>query len=105
MVCQLLLLYLHHDLQNNAAKILKYVGITHKKVVKKMKKSKFREIYDELPERTQVAPKTEWIKRIANICYVHPTTVRCWLAGTQKPDALRQQLISNELNVPVERLF
>ena len=70
-----------------------------------MKKSKFREMYDQLPESTHVAPKTEWIKKIAQICLVHPTTVRCWLAGTQQPDALKKKLISDELKVPVEQLF
>ena len=50
-----------------------------------MKKSTFRKIYDKLPAQKVVAPKTEWIKRMAEICKVHPTTVRCWLAGTQKP--------------------
>lgn len=47
-----------------------------------MKKSTFRKIYDKLPAQKVVAPKTEWIKRMADICKVHPTTVRCWLADS-----------------------
>lgn len=70
-----------------------------------MKKSTFRQIYDKLPAQKVVAPKTEWIKRMADICKVHPTTVRCWLAGTQKPDALRISLLSQELGVPENELF
>lgn len=70
-----------------------------------MKKSTFRTIYDKLPAQKVVAPKTEWIKRMADICKVHPTTVRCWLAGTQKPDALRISLLSKELGVPENELF
>ena len=70
-----------------------------------MKKSTFRKIYDKLPAQKVEAPKTEWIKRMADICKVHPTTVRCWLAGTQKPDALRISLLSQELGVPENELF
>lgn len=70
-----------------------------------MKKSTFRKIYDKLPERTVEAPKAAFVRRIADLCKVHPTTVRCWLAGTQKPDALRTSLISKELRVPENELF
>lgn len=69
------------------------------------KKSTFRKIYDELPPQKIVAPKTEWVKRMATICYVHPTTVRCWLAGTQKPDSLRKSILSKELGIPEDELF
>lgn len=70
------------------------------------KKSKFRQIYDALPPRNvQLAPKTAWVKRIAKLCKVHDVTVRCWLAGTQKPDALRISLIAKELKVREDELF
>lgn len=68
-------------------------------------KSKFRTIYDRLPEKKSIAPKSEWIRKIADLCKVHPTTVRCWLAGTQRPDALRTSIISKELGVPENELF
>ena len=69
-------------------------------------KSKFREIYDALPPRNvQLAPKTAWVKKIAELCKVHDVTVRCWLAGTQKPDALRISLIAKELGVKENELF
>ena len=70
-----------------------------------MTKCKFRQIYDALPPANVEAPKTVWVKRIAEICKVHPTTVRCWLAGTQKPDALRREIIANELGVNENELF
>lgn len=72
-----------------------------------MQKSKFREIYDALPQCVVIkeAPKTQWINRIAEICMVHPSTVRGWLAGTYKPDTLRKSILAKELGVPEEELF
>lgn len=70
-----------------------------------MKKSTFRKIYDALPPQKVVAPKSEWIRRMADICKVHPATVRCWLAGTQKPDALRISILAKELGVSENELF
>ncbi len=73
-----------------------------------MAKSKFRQIYDSLPPCVKVvksAPKSEWIKRMAEICKVHPATVRCWIYGTQKPDALRISILSKELGIPENELF
>lgn len=71
----------------------------------KMAKSKFRQIYDALPTRAARAPKTVWVERMAEICMVNESTVRCWLAGTQKPDALKTSLLSKELGVPADELF
>lgn len=71
----------------------------------KMAKSKFREIYDSLPARAGKAPKTVWIERLAKICMVSEQTVRCWVYGTQKPDALKLSIISKELGVPANELF
>lgn len=70
-----------------------------------MGKSTFRKIYDKLPAQKRVAPKTEWINRMAEITMVHPVTVRCWLAGTQKPDALKTSILAKELGVPEDELF
>lgn len=69
-----------------------------------MSKSNFRKIYDALPTPPP-APKTAFVRRIAELCKVHEVTVRCWLAGTQKPDALKTTLIAKELGVPAETLF
>ena len=73
--------------------------------MKHKKKSVFRQMYDALPTERPKAPKTEWVKRMADLCMVHPTTVRCWLAGTQKPDALRISLLAKELGVSENELF
>ena len=70
-----------------------------------MKKSTFRKIYDNLPAQNVVFFFFLFFKRMAEIGKVHPTTVRCWLAGTQKPDALRISLLSKELGVPENELF
>ena len=68
-------------------------------------KGKFAEIYTALPTREAVAPKTRWVRRMAEICMVSETTVRCWLAGSQKPDAIKQSILSKELGVPASELF
>ena len=66
----------------------------------------FRGIYDSLPERRVVkAPKSAFVDRIAAITMKHPNTVRCWLAGTQKPDALSRAMIEKELGVSASELF
>ena len=73
--------------------------------MKNQSKSIFRQVYDALPTEKPKSPKTVWVNNIADLCKVHPTTVRCWLAGTQKPDALRISLIAKELGVPENELF
>lgn len=54
---------------------------------KNMGKSRFRQIYDALPTKAPVAPKTAFVREVAELCKVSEKTVRCWLAGAQKPDA------------------
>ena len=65
----------------------------------------FRELYDTLPQKTAVAPKSEFINRIAKITCKSTKTVYCWLAGVQVPDALAQSVIEKELKVPASVLF
>lgn len=66
----------------------------------------FRKLYDSLPDRSTVkAPKTEFVNKIAEITMKSTKTVRCWLAGTQKPDALSQSVIEKELGVSSNILF
>lgn len=69
------------------------------------KKTKFRQIYDALPSKAPIAPKSAFVKKIAALCKVHEVTVRCWIAGTQKPDALKTSIISKELGIPEQELF
>ena len=73
--------------------------------MKNKKKSVFRQMYDALPTERPQAPKTAWVNDIAALVKVHPTTVRCWLAGTQKPDPLRISIIAKHLSVKEENLF
>lgn len=70
-----------------------------------MEKSKFRQIYDNLPTRAAKAPKTVWVERMAKICMVSEKTVRCWIYGTQKPDAIKISILSKELGIPANELF
>lgn len=73
--------------------------------MKNKKKTRFRLFYDALPPKAEVAPKTAFVKKIAALCKVHEVTVRCWIAGTQKPDALKTSIISKELGIPEQELF
>lgn len=86
----------------SATKLIKNVFI---KPMQGVKKNRFREIYDSLPERTEIAPKTDWVNEIAKITKSHPTTVRAWLYGAQKPDALKTSIISKHLGIPEDELF
>lgn len=71
-----------------------------------MEKCRFREMYDALPDRgVVVAPKTAFIGEIAELCMVSTRTVRCWLAGTQKPNKLCTSMIAEHLGVNEEGLF
>lgn len=66
----------------------------------------FRQLYDSLPDRSSVkAPKTEFVERMAAVTMKSTKTVRCWLAGTQKPDALSQSMIEKELGMCSKSLF
>lgn len=89
----------------SGANIIKYVCATHNLSVKIMAKNRFREHYDALPPKAPKAPKSAFVDEIADLCKVHPATVRCWIYGTQKPDALRRSLIAKHLNIPENELF
>ena len=57
----------------------------------------FIQIYKGLPERSAVkAPKTEFVEEIAALCMCSTKTVRMWIHGVQKPDALKQKMISDK---------
>ena len=74
-------------------------------IMENKKKTKFRQFYDALPPKAEIAPKTAFVKKIAAMCKVHEVTVRCWIAGTQKPDALKTSIIAQELGIPEQELF
>lgn len=73
--------------------------------ITEMEKTKFRQYYDALPPKTEVAPKTAFVRRIAELCMVSEKTVRCWLAGAQKPNPLCVSIISKEIGIPENELF
>jgi len=56
-----------------------------------VKKNKLREIYESLPARqvSMIAPKSDFINKIADLTKSHPTTVRAWIYGVLRPDALK----------------
>lgn len=70
-----------------------------------MSKAGLRQCYDALPKRAPKAPRVAFVEHIAKVCRVHPNTVRYWIYGYQKPDALRKELLSKELGIPEEELF
>jgi transcriptional regulator with XRE-family HTH domain len=64
----------------------------------------FREIYKSLP-KLQKAPKAAFIEEIASLCMCSEQTVRMWIQGVQKPDALKQSRISEKLGLNTDVLF
>lgn len=60
-----------------------------------------------LQERYEVEKNASkvFIERCMKAAMVKEITVRCWLSGTRKPDALAQSALSREFGVPVEELF
>lgn len=60
--------------------------------------------YKSLPDA--VAPKTEFIRKIARICEVGEPTVRLWVAGTTRPaNDEHVNVLSRESGIPVNELF
>ena len=72
---------------------------------KDTKKTTFRDYYRSLEGRRTVAPKKQFIEEMAALCLVSTKTIRCYLAGSYRPDALRRRLISERLGIPEEELF
>lgn len=67
-----------------------------------MKKT-FKELYDE--RKNKPTPAQEFIAEVASITHRTETTVRLWLCGQQKPDALACSIIAEHFDVPAEGLF
>lgn len=66
----------------------------------------FSEIYEQIPKR-EAAPteRTKFIRRIADATKKSEQTVKNWLSGRQRPDALTQSVIAKVLKVPADELF
>ena len=67
--------------------------------------NQFKAHYDALPRKAEIAPKTKFVREIAKLCYKSEKTVRCWIAGTQKPDKQDRVILSKHLNIPENQLF
>ena len=65
----------------------------------------FREIYENIPVRQQVSERVKFIRKIADLTKKSDFTVRQWIAGRQRPDALTQTVIARHLKVQAEELF
>jgi hypothetical protein len=69
-----------------------------------MSKTLLNEYYQSLPE--QIAPKTDFIRTIAEKCNVGEPTVRLWVKGKTKPaNPEHVKLISVETGIPEDMLF
>ena len=98
------------NVRNNAAKVAK-IDVKTTKSDKKMKKmtagdyatpKTLGELYRDLDP---TPPKTKFVRELAELCMCSEQTVRMWIQGVQRPDALKQKLISEKLGVPATELF
>ena len=64
----------------------------------------FSDIYHSLPRQAK-APKQAFVEDIAALCCCSQQTVRMWIQGVQRPDALKQKIISEHLGVDTDILF
>jgi transcriptional regulator with XRE-family HTH domain len=68
-------------------------------------KMTFRCYYDTLGDRKVVAPKRDFVEKIAKMLKVSTKTVRGYIAGSYQPDALRKEILSKYLGIPEDELF
>lgn len=64
----------------------------------------FSDIYHSLPRQAK-APKQAFVEDIATLCCCSQQTVRMWIQGVQRPDALKQKIISDYLGIDADILF
>ncbi len=66
----------------------------------------FSEIYEKLPKRPSIpTERTKFIRKIADATKRSDQTVKMWLSGRQRPDALTQSVLAKLLKVPADELF
>lgn len=68
-----------------------------------MCKKSFHELYSE--QKNKKTPAQEFISEVARITHRTETTVKMWLSGQQKPDALVCSIIAEHFSVEVSSLF
>jgi len=60
--------------------------------------------YEELPNAA--APKTEFVKKVADRCGLDAGTVRLWVKGKTKPGKREYlAILSEETGIEIEKLF
>jgi hypothetical protein len=60
--------------------------------------------YDSLPKLS--APKTNFVREVANKCNVVEATVRLWIKGDTKPsDEKHLKILSEITGIPTNKLF
>ena len=70
-----------------------------------LRPGRLRAAYDALPAQERTSPKKDFVRELIALCRVSETTVRGWLAGTYRPDALRRQLLAGRLGCREDELF
>lgn len=63
------------------------------------------EKYKLLRKPKSISPKEQFIRDLAKLCRVKPSTVRCWVTGIREPNQLTKEAIARELGEEVETLF
>lgn len=66
-------------------------------------KMSFKDLY--LQEKEKPTPAQSFIEEIAELTKRSTNTVRMWIQGKQKPDALAQTQIAERFNIDVSSLF
>lgn len=70
------------------------------------KQYSFKELYyEEKKKKKQDSPASIFVKNMAELCCVNEQTVRCWIAGTQKPSSLAQKILANHFQTSKTILF
>lgn len=67
-------------------------------------KQLYEQARDSKPEPQQT-PAMKFITRCMNAAKVKENTVRLWISGTRRPDALAQEALAVEFGIPAEQLF
>lgn len=61
-----------------------------------------RGFFDSLPSKDA---RDGWFQVIATNTMTKPSTIRMWIYSKQRPDDLKQSIISKLTGIPVENLF
>lgn len=65
----------------------------------------FKQLYLIEKAKRQPTPAALFVRQMARLTRSSEATVRQWLSGCQRPDALAQEKLSNYFNIPETILF